>query len=582
MHLPPSDVNSACRASLATPCSCPYGPDQAVKTLCETWHPDDIPAVFTACGREALCAQPELPTPTSRLATPSSLSATGCAPTLFATRNTQLPSPISPTSHQTPSPPGARFESYSQAPDGCDGSNLVPIKGFVHEVLRRSRMSTGVLQTALCYLEAVRSKVPDLLRKEQASPTSERPQDQMPEQRIVNGLFEISSESAIDGTPSDAPTLQTIRIGDTVLVSDFDDNMPETTPAMPAPEKETSALPPLPPLPSPLCCPRRTFLACLILASKFMQDRSYSNRAWAKLAGLPPREIGRCERALGEALEWRLWVGKIPTTSMSSSKPVSRTRSDGDILCGAPRTTCTPSSTAVWAAPSTAAAAMSSHSTSCKGPILPPPIPAPSLRTRCLQRSATVPAVGSDRSSAYADPLASSARYDSLGYHYDARSAPGTGYEPTFNLDVEPRLEVSPSLSTPTLYDSPMSSASSSSDGSEERTIQMSFMDLPTPSPSSIHGYSSKIGGPWVATSSTYVTADPVNPSGSFRPHASYNPYYHVPNNVDVDIDISEDEVYAGPTPLAPTFSKCVLPTLPSFSEAFPDPCIGTYGTGLQ
>ncbi|KAI0092927.1 hypothetical protein BDW22DRAFT_1300333, partial [Trametopsis cervina] len=55
-------------------------------------------------------------------------------------------------------------------------------------------------------------------------------------------------------------------------------------------------------------CPRRTFLACLILASKFLQDRSYSNKAWAKLAGLPPREIGRCERAVGEALEWRLWV----------------------------------------------------------------------------------------------------------------------------------------------------------------------------------------------------------------------------------------------------------------------------------
>ncbi|KAI9068851.1 hypothetical protein FKP32DRAFT_1560897 [Trametes sanguinea] len=73
----------------------------------------------------------------------------------------------------------------------------------------------------------------------------------------------------------------------------------------------------LPPLPSPLCCPRRTFLACLILASKFMQDRSYSNRAWAKLAGLPPREIGRCERAVGEALDWRLWVGK-PSISVVS------------------------------------------------------------------------------------------------------------------------------------------------------------------------------------------------------------------------------------------------------------------------
>ncbi|CAL1697674.1 unnamed protein product [Somion occarium] len=48
------------------------------------------------------------------------------------------------------------------------------------------------------------------------------------------------------------------------------------------------------PLPSLLLYARRTFLACLILASKFMQDRAYSNRVWAKLAGLPSREIDHC------------------------------------------------------------------------------------------------------------------------------------------------------------------------------------------------------------------------------------------------------------------------------------------------
>ncbi|OBZ67706.1 hypothetical protein A0H81_12285 [Grifola frondosa] len=32
-----------------------------------------------------------------------------------------------------------------------------------------------------------------------------------------------------------------------------------------------------------------------------MQDGSYSNRAWAKLAGFPPGEPGRCERTLGQA-----------------------------------------------------------------------------------------------------------------------------------------------------------------------------------------------------------------------------------------------------------------------------------------
>ena len=73
-------------------------------------------------------------------------------------------------------------------------------------------------------------------------------------------------------------------------------------------------------LPSPLLCPRRTFLAALILASKFSQDKCYSNRAWAKLLGLPPCEIGRCECALGQALNWRLWIGK--KTSLLEPTPV--------------------------------------------------------------------------------------------------------------------------------------------------------------------------------------------------------------------------------------------------------------------
>ncbi|KAJ7886412.1 hypothetical protein B0H14DRAFT_2338226, partial [Mycena olivaceomarginata] len=50
-------------------------------------------------------------------------------------------------------------------------------------------------------------------------------------------------------------------------------------------------------------CPRWAFLASLILVSKFTQDKCYSNCAWAKLSGLPAREIGRCERALGDTLD---------------------------------------------------------------------------------------------------------------------------------------------------------------------------------------------------------------------------------------------------------------------------------------
>jgi hypothetical protein len=72
---------------------------------------------------------------------------------------------------------------------------------------------------------------------------------------------------------------------------------------------------PLPDLPSPLLCPRRTLMGALVLSAKFVQDKCYSNRAWAKLCGLPPREVSRCERALGDALGWRLWVGREMLTS---------------------------------------------------------------------------------------------------------------------------------------------------------------------------------------------------------------------------------------------------------------------------
>ncbi|KAG8755745.1 hypothetical protein FRC12_010787 [Ceratobasidium sp. 428] len=65
--------------------------------------------------------------------------------------------------------------------------------------------------------------------------------------------------------------------------------------------------------PSPLIDPRRTFLASLVLASKFLLDKAFSNKASAKLSGLEALEVGKCERALGTALNWRLWVGREAT-----------------------------------------------------------------------------------------------------------------------------------------------------------------------------------------------------------------------------------------------------------------------------
>ena len=232
--------------------------DHAVRSLSEIWQ-DNYLTVYT----------------TTKVAT-QPLKASGSQESAWRVwhpaiqrRVKQLPSPISPSTIETP--PLSPLTSSLNAPaPGCLSGKpgVAPLQGFVQELIRRSRTSGTVLQTALCYIEAVRRKLP-----------------------------EIASTAV-------APTK-------------------ETTPEEPSQDGQPAAPEPL--VPSPLLCPRRTFLASLILASKFLQDRCYSNRAWAKLSGLSPREVGRCEKALGDALEWRLWVGK------QSGKPLVRSRSHADL-----------------------------------------------------------------------------------------------------------------------------------------------------------------------------------------------------------------------------------------------------------
>jgi len=241
--------------------------------LSEIWRPDDIPIAFVGPTKRA---------PSSSTPLPSCLSA--------KTTNTTL-----------------------------------PLKIFVHEVLKRSQTSGSILQTALCYLEAVCSKIPDISHDEKHGirmlesmilPAT-KAELSVASDYIVKMICQ-SDQSA--DTTDFPPGFNGLDVASSVCVD----------PALSA-VVSTS-------LPSPLLCPRRTFLASLILASKFSQDKCYSNRAWAKLSGLPPREIGRCERTLGQALDWRLWVGKKmtlsePTTSAATSLAVPvRTGLAGDSL----------------------------------------------------------------------------------------------------------------------------------------------------------------------------------------------------------------------------------------------------------
>jgi hypothetical protein len=57
-----------------------------------------------------------------------------------------------------------------------------------------------------------------------------------------------------------------------------------------------------------LQCGRRMFLAALILASKYLQDRNYSARAWSKISGLQVCEINTNEMAFLKAINWKLHI----------------------------------------------------------------------------------------------------------------------------------------------------------------------------------------------------------------------------------------------------------------------------------
>jgi hypothetical protein len=83
-------------------------------------------------------------------------------------------------------------------------SNLVPIRGVIHEVLRRSHTSGAVLQTALCYLEARRTKVPAFLQRERDS-TGSRIEPDLADRIIVQPLPEPDTDSI----PPAHETLQT-------------------------------------------------------------------------------------------------------------------------------------------------------------------------------------------------------------------------------------------------------------------------------------------------------------------------------------------------------------------------------------
>ncbi|KAJ7817607.1 hypothetical protein B0H14DRAFT_3741770 [Mycena olivaceomarginata] len=195
------------------------------------------------------------------------------------------------------------LDGFSQ--DAVDKSPRKSIVYFVYNVLRRSRTSGPVLQIALCYLEAIRYEVPNLIERDKYGEST----GLEPWCRVTPAtIAELQIEAQLSGSLKDDMTARACQ------------EAIKTTARMPW-EKQgcVGTTVHRRTIQSPLLCPMRTFLAAVILANKLTHDICYFNHAWAQLVGLSVREISRCERALGEKLDWRLWVGKPVAPSQGAA-----------------------------------------------------------------------------------------------------------------------------------------------------------------------------------------------------------------------------------------------------------------------
>ncbi|KAM6502009.1 hypothetical protein JOM56_001986 [Amanita muscaria] len=397
--------------------------DQAVGSLSEIWKPQDIPTLFLTGPKATI--------------------------TLDCSKGQKsLVCPSKPfIQHPNTSPPSAKEIQSSSFKN-----RLVPIKGFVHEVLRRSRTSAHVLQTALCYIEALRPMVPEFIRKERAGESWKEPASADLIEVLADAELQQHAEVQLplgstltDRSDFVARPPSTPRMTDESCKQGCASGMPA---AVASELARSDTLPPVE-LPSPLLCPRRSFLAALILASKFTQDKCYSNRAWAKLSGLTPREISRCERALGEVLEWRLWVGKLPVATQATPRALHRSQSESCLK----------------SRPSEPFLLQDEHGRSS------------ATTDRSLRRCSTLPAEAfAPKQKADGYPISDITMSDSQAAPLDTTSAVPLQWPASFTCHIAAEDSPDSESSTPPLVYSPTTSDSS---GSERTTQASSFQEVP-------------------------------------------------------------------------------------------------------
>ncbi|KAF9179799.1 hypothetical protein BGZ51_004500 [Haplosporangium sp. Z 767] len=198
------------------------------------------------------------------------------------------------------------IESIWPSPLGIQSSAkvpVIPLHIFVKETLRRSRTTLSTLQLALYYIYKVRNQV--LAAQEKIR------QDQRQQQPLSPNIEDDAQVHPRDYfNPISLHVHTPTKKSQTLPLTPPGTN---NTPASlsPPPLSSSTTTSPILAKSEPVGCGRRMFLAALILASKFQQDRTYSNKAWSKISGLPVSEINVNEITFLNLIDYRLFVSQV-------------------------------------------------------------------------------------------------------------------------------------------------------------------------------------------------------------------------------------------------------------------------------
>ncbi|KAF9954002.1 hypothetical protein BGZ72_004977 [Mortierella alpina] len=224
----------------------------------------------------------------------------------------------------------------------------LPLRTFIQETLKRSRSSYSTLQTALFYLYKIRNKVPGAYIKRRHSQL-QHTHHMLSASQPAAGLMTppaspLHHQSIADFSSLQGPDYFSLRSAQDpkhVLPSPLSStcSMTSASPASSSGYSPCSSSSSSPTTSSPasscspvsasatssssssstsspssnqsnriIYCGRRTFLAALMVASKYLQDRNYSNKAWAKISGLSIKEINANELIFLKLIDYSLFV----------------------------------------------------------------------------------------------------------------------------------------------------------------------------------------------------------------------------------------------------------------------------------